>query len=185
MNVYDFDGTILTGDTEVYFRRFIFKNYKISLKSKIEVLFYSTLYSFKLINVETFRNHFYVYLNELKSLDDTLKAFWLEHKKYIKDYYIKNHKEDDLIVSATPRFLFKYILDEIKVKNLIATEFDTTKCKVIGLVCKGEQKVNRYNEIYKGREFNEYYFDSDSDLPLMKYAINGFRVSEEGLNQVK
>jgi len=185
MNVYDFDGTILTGDTEVYFRRFIFKNYKISLKSKIEVLFYSALYSFKLINVEKFRNHFYVYLNEIGNLDDVLKKFWDEHKKFIKDYYIKNHKDDDLIVSATPRFLFTHILDYIKVKNLISTEFDTLNCKVIGRVTKGEQKVIRYDEIYNGLIFDEYYFDSDSDLPLMKYSKKAFRVKADKLIQVK
>lgn len=185
MNVYDFDGTILAGDTEEYFKKYIFKNYHISYKSKLEVNFYGLLFKLNLIDSDKLLKHFYVYLKELDNIDNIVKAFWDDHKKYIKEYYYKNHQEDDVVVSATPRFLLEYISKELKINTLIATEMDKNTGILKSKVCKGIEKVNRYNEIFHERKYDNYYFDSDTDIPLMKYSTNGYRLYGDKLVKVK
>jgi len=184
MNVYDFDGTILHGDTEDYFREYVYKHFKLKLKDRIELRFYDFLFKLKLVKDQTYREHTYPYISYIPNIKQVVKDFWDEHIKDIYPYYLKNHKEDDVVVSATPRILLEDAMKRLKIKTLICTEMDI-KTGEIGKLCRAEEKVVRYNKVFNEKPFENYYFDKDHDMFLMKYAKNGFRVINGELKKEK
>jgi hypothetical protein len=54
-----------------------------------------------------------------------IKKFWEKHKDKLKPFMLKKLSSDDIIISATPRFVLEGIVDELKIssKNLICSEF--------------------------------------------------------------
>lgn len=188
MNVFDFDGTIMHGDTEDYFREYAYKHFKIKFWHKVEVAFFELLRKLKLIKYQTNRKHFYPYLPEIiknNNFEEIMKNFWDEHEKDIFPYYKKIHQDDDLVVSATPDIFLLEIMRRLNISNLIASKIDVKTGKTIGVLCRAEQKVVKYNEVYHGQKFENYYFDSDHDMYLMEYSKNAFRVFDGELKKVK
>lgn len=185
MNVYDFDGTILHGDTEDYFREYVYKNFKLKLKHRIELRFFDVLWKLKLISPQTYRTHTYPYICYIPNLDKVIIDFWNEHEKDIFSYFYKVHHDDDVVVSATPRILLEEIMKRLKVKTLIATELDLKTGKIVGKLCRGKEKVVRYNKVFNKQPFENYYFDQDHDMYLMEYAKNGYRIYDGELKKVK
>jgi len=179
MNVYDFDGTILHGDTEDYFREYAKKNLKIKFRHKIQLKFFDILYKLKIIDEPQYRTHMYPYVPYIPNLQQTMKDFWDIHEKDVYSHYHKLHKDDDVVISATPRPLLEEIARRLKIGTLIATEMDTTTGK-IGKKCRSEQKVVRYNEVFHEKMFDDYYYDKDHDMYLLKYAKTGNRVLGDG-----
>ena len=64
MNVYDFDDTILEGDTERYFLPWIFKNYPQAKPYQSEYNFYLAIQNMGLITRDDSRPHMYAFLRE-------------------------------------------------------------------------------------------------------------------------
>ena len=50
----------------------------------------------------------------------------------------------------------------------------------IGENCYGEEKVNRFYKEYPNGVIDEFYSDSDSDLPLAKLAKVAYKVNRKG-----
>ena len=98
----------------------------------------------------------------------------------IKEFYLKQKKDDDIIISASPEFLLKPICDELGV-NLIASNFDKKTGKLIGNNCYGDEKVCRLKELGI-EQCDEFYSDSKSDEPMMKIAKKAFLVKKNVIN---
>lgn len=185
MNVYDFDGTILHGDTEDYFREYVYEHFKLKFKEKLELKFFDLLWKLKLVKPQTYRNHTYPYIMNIPNLETVVKDFWDIHEKDIYPYYLKNHQDDDVVISATPRVLLEEIMKRLGIKTLLATELDVNTGKIIGKLCRDKQKVVRYNEVFNQKPFENYYFDQDHDMFLLEYAKNGYRVYNGELKKIK
>jgi len=185
MNVFDFDGTIMHGDTEDYFQKYCYSHFKIKIRHKIKIGFFHLLNNLKIVSAQTYRNNFYPYIMDIKNLDKVLIDFWNIHEKDIFPYYHKIHQNDDVIVSATPRVFLEEIRKRLNIKTLIATELDLKTGKIIGKLCRGKQKVVKYDEVFHKQPFENYYFDQDHDMYLMAYAKNGYRVFDGELKKVK
>jgi len=177
MNVYDFDGTIFKGDSTKKFYFFCLRK-KFSLIKYIFVqLWYIFLYVIKKVNLTTAKEKFFSYYfsldeDERKKL---IEEFWDKQRRNIKPWYLEQKKKDDVIISASPSFLLKPITSELKIK-LVATEFDEKTGKIIGLNCKGKEKVERFKTEIKG-EINGFYSDSTSDKYLARLAKEAYYVS--------
>ena len=65
-----------------------------------------------------------------------------------------------LIVSASPDFLIGEIARRLEVDYCIATHHDEKNGKLIGKVCRREQKVVRLNELLPDAEVENVYSDS-------------------------
>jgi len=183
MNVYDFDGTILHGDTEDYFREYVYKHFKLKFKHRVELRLYDLLFKLKLVKDQKYREHTYPYISYIPNIEQVVKDFWDEHIKDIYPHYLKNHKDDDVVVSATPRILLEDVMKRLKIKTLICTEMD--KNGKVSKLCRAEEKVVRYDEVFKGKQIENYYYDQDHDMYLLKYAKNGFRVINGELKKEK
>lgn len=178
MNVYDFDGTILHGDTEDYFREYVLTKLNIKKRYKIKLKFFDFLFKLKLVSNQCYRANTYPFIKDIKNLDEIMKDFWDIHEKDIYSHYHRTHQENDVVVSATPRPLLEEIMKRLNIKTLISTEMDIKTGKISKL-CRAKQKVIRYDEVFHQKPIEDYYFDKDHDMFLMKYAKNGYRVLGE------
>ena len=185
INVYDFDGTIYDGDSSVDF-------YLFCLKKKIKIIrrlpsfcFNIILYLLKRISKEQLKESYFSFLNDVDNIDSVISEFWYKYKNKIKKFYIDKEHKNDFIISASPYFLLKPICDELKIKELIATNVDKNTGKFLELNCYGDEKVKRLKEKYKKVIIEEFYTDSLSDLPLINISRKSYIVKKNEIIQYK
>lgn len=176
MNVYDFDDTILEGDTEAYFWPWIFKNYPHLEKYHSKYLFYITVQKMGLITRDDSRPNIYSFLQDLENIDEIVEKFWDEHEHYIKKWYLQNQREDDVIVSASPEFLLIPICRRLGIKHLIASHMDKKTGKLPDKFNYAEQKVVRFKEVYGDAKIECFFSDSESDRFIARLADKAIKV---------
>ena len=69
-----------------------------------------------------------------------IKDFWNENEHKIKKWYIEQKEENDVIITANYEFLIREICNRLKIKNLIATEYDFKENKIKGINSREENK---------------------------------------------
>ena len=180
MNAYDFDDTIYKGESIFDFFKFcLTKDIKLYLyfpkvllrliEYKLNLLSIGKLYK----TAEQIINSF-MKRNKCKT-DELVEEFWKKNKHKLKPKFLKMLKTDDLIITGCPNFLINYIKDDLKVENIISTEYDIEKNK-INFICLGENKVKAFNEKFKGKKIEKFYTDSLVDIPFMEYATEVYSV---------
>ena len=109
--------------------------------------------------------------------DREIKEFWDEHECMISEWYLKQKRPDDLIISASPEFIVKPMTDQLGVR-LIATQFDIKEGRIIGTSCYGKNKTLALIEsgIYPEEPIDNFYSDSISDTPLALCADHAFLI---------
>ena len=139
MNGYDFDKTIYDGDSTIDF-------YIYSLKRNITLIRYLPiqvygfiLYTLKLKRKEYFKEKFFSFLKGINNIDNYVTSFWNKNGNKIKKWYLEQKKDDDIIISASPDFLLKEIINRLGINYLIATIVDEKKGKFLsknsGCIC--------------------------------------------------
>lgn len=176
MNVYDFDKTIYDGDSTADFYIFSLKKHKkMLLLSPSLIWAFFKFYVFKRGTKTKFKEKMYGFLKYC-NIPDEVDEFWNINKTKIKDFYIKNQKSDDVIISASPEFLLVPICNQLKIKHLIASVVDSKSGKYTGINCHGAEKVRRFYEVFSNGNIDEFYSDSYSDSPLANIANKAFIV---------
>lgn len=186
MNAYDFDKTIYDGDSTADFYLFSIKRHKkiITLLPSLLCAFIK-FYVFKKGTKTQFKEKMYRFLNYC-DLNKDLDDFWSINKHKIKKFYLSNKKSDDVIISASPRFLLEPICNHLGIKTLIASEVDCKNGKYTGVNCHGEEKVRRFYSVFDSEtKVNEFYSDSYSDEPMAKIAKKAFMVKKDKINNWK
>ena len=176
MNLYDFDNTIIKGDSSIKLIKYSFVRHPMML----------TISSFKALkelikgsNLGNIKSELFSFVKKIPDLENYINKFILKNKKYIKKFYLERQKDDDVVISASFDFIIIPFCHSIGIKNVIATKYDTKKGCIIGKNCKGEEKVKRFKEEYKNAKVNEAYSDSLSDLPMFKLAKKAYLVKNE------
>ena len=170
MNVYDFDGTIYDGDSTLDFYKFCLKkhpNIIFLLPVQLGSFF---LYKLNLIDKTRFKELFFCFLKKLKSVDDDVILFWNLHENSIKNWYKEQQQWDDVVISASPKFLLQEICNRLKIRFLIATKIDKKTGLLTGKNCFGKEKVKRFYQVFPDGRIKNFYSDSYSDLPLARVA---------------
>ena len=175
MNVYDFDGTIYSGDSTRDFYFFCLRRHPHILKYLPYQAAFFLRFALGQINKTKFKEKFYVFLSGIRNIDGEVMLFWDRHYLNIKDWYLQNKNKDDLIISASPEFLLEPVCKKLRV-SLIASRVDKLSGKTTGENCFGEEKVLRFFEKYPKGNINEFYSDSLSDEPLARLAEKSFLV---------
>ena len=116
MNVYDFDETIFTGDTEDRFFKFVFAK-KGFRHYKIKWEFYDKLNKLGIITKTKMREGQYKFLKDIDDLDKVLEDYWAEIEQYMKPWYYDAKREDDVIASGTPRFILEPICKKLGISR--------------------------------------------------------------------
>ena len=201
MRVYDCDGTIYRGDSTydfylyllgkypkilLHLPRFLYSYilYKLNIPiAKKEKFKYLNEADFKVLNKTFLKQTFFSFLNEInkKEIDRIIDTYWnrqINNKKIFK-YYLKQRRKDDVIISASPRFLLEPIVSKFGC-TLICSEVDKYTGKYNSLSCWWKEKVSRFKEVYDDAVIDEFYSDSIVDLPLALIAKKSYKVLKDG-----
>ena len=179
--VFDFDGTIIEGDSLIKFSYFslgIFQFFKywgyvifqipFYSRSDLKQMFYSNFNEF---NLEYFNNLCLDFYNQ--KLRKLIKKSFSDFTKII-------HEDSKVvIVSASISNYLKPWCDEMGF-DLISTELEVIDGKLTGRFstpnCNGKEKVRRIKEKYNLSEYNEIHVfgNSKGDLPMLELATHKY-----------
>ncbi len=180
MNVYDFDDTIYKGDSTANFFLYCLKKHP-----KMIITFPSTawaVFRFYVLKKGTktqFKEVFYRFLKYC-DVEKDLEDFWNVHMHRIKIWYRQQHKDNDVIISASPEFLLKIPCQKSGIKYLMASKVDPHSGKYTGENCHGKEKVRRFYEKFGNNTvIDEFYSDSYNDTPLAEIAVQSFMVKDD------
>lgn len=183
MNVYDFDGTIYRGDSSVdLYKWLVFRHPKMLLKMP-KILMSVVAYLLKLKTKTQMKESIYSAFQYVTNMENEVKLFWQKNYTNIYPYYLKQQKEDDIIISASPLFSIKEACTLLNIKHYYASLVDINSGKYEGLNCHGKEKVKVFNKYYKGQSIDEFYSDSHSDSPLAQIAKKAYLVSKGHLSE--
>ena len=183
MNVYDFDDTIYAGDSTVDFFFYCLKRKPAIAKYIPKQILGVWRYALKKITKENFKEAFFSFLNELKEPEMYVEEFWETHEGNVKEWYLKQRRDDDIIISASPQFLIEPIGERLKIQKVIASPVDIHTGMYFGSNCKGKEKVRLFYEYMPNGVVEEFYSDSHSDLPMAKIAQKSFLVKGNMLSE--
>ena len=179
MNVYDFDETIFTGDSEDYFFAYLFKKPGF-FWDQVRYRWYELLFKCKLVSKTKAREAEYSLLRKIDDLDGLLADYWDQHERHMKSWYAAVKRPDDVIASATPRFLMEPIVARLGLTGLVATEMYPRTGKIHGEFAAGPYKVDQFRKQFSLDEIDEFYSDAYSDHFLAEYAKRAYVVHGDG-----
>lgn len=184
INGYDFDKTIYDGDSSVDFYFFCLKkNKKVLLQLPIQFIGF-VLYIIKKIDKTKFKEKVFSFLKKINNVDDYINEFWKKKYINIKPWYLKQKKDSDVIISASPEFLLKPLEKKLKVK-VIASKVDKKSGKFLEKNCHDYEKVNRFYKEVGKKELNSFYSDSMSDKPMMDISKEAYLVKKDKITKLK
>ena len=179
INVYDFDKTIYDGDSTIDFYLFcICKNPILVFLLPITILYF-IIYKLKIIDKLKFKEKFFSFLKYIKNIDNLVQLFWERNKKKIKTWFINDNSSNKIIISASPEFLLRYIINEINVIDIIGTKVNKHTGKFESKNCYGKEKVKRLNEKYSECLIEKFFSDSKSDKYLAQISKTSFLVKKD------
>lgn len=182
MNIYDFDDTIFDGDSSVEFIKYSFLRHPFMLIwCFIKALKECIKYIVKKSNFGLIKSELFSFVKHIDNLDEYMNDYVLKHQKNIKNFYLEQRKDDDVVISASFDFIVRPFCEKIGIKTIIATEYDTKKGCIIGKNCKGKEKIVRFNKVIKNPKVNEAYSDSLSDIPMFEIAKKAYLVKGDKL----
>lgn len=177
MNAYDFDKTIYGGDSTVDFYLFSLRRHPSILRFAPKQAWAFLLYALGRIRKTEMKERFFSFFQSLDT-EGEVKLFWQKHECKIYSFYLKQKREDDVVISASPEFLLRPICRKLGVGRLLASRVDPKNGVYTGENCYGEEKVRRLFEDCGIRSVDEFYSDSVSDLPMAKIAKRAFLIQK-------
>ena len=175
MNVYDFDKTIYDGDSTTDFILWcVRKKPTLALRLLPGAVAFGS-YLIKQCKKTYFKEKFYHFLMGVPNLDEWVNAFWDSHQDRVKDWYLSQQQDDDVIISASPEFLLRPICRRLGITHLLASRVDPDTGMYLGINCHGEEKVRRFSKQFDPKDVDAFYSDSFSMANLAKtaYLVDG------------
>lgn len=182
MNTYDFDKTIFYPDSSYCFYLYCLKHHtRAMLKTLPRSIISGLRYASGKGNAKALKEQLFSFLPNIPDVDGVVKAFWEENRHRVAKWYLRQKRNDDLIISASPAFLLAPICKELGVR-LIATRMDKHSGKIDGENCHDKEKVRRFYAEYPGACTEAFYSDSLSDTPMAEIAQSAYIVRKEKLS---
>ena len=177
MNVYDFDNTIFDGDSTYRFFLFCLRRHpRVLLYLPRIGLAALKYYAFHKGTKTQFKEKMYTFLKVCKTEED-VAAFWKEYLSGIKEFYRQIHRDDDVIISASPEFLLKPLEPMLRI-TVIASRVSPVNGTTAGENCYHAEKVRRFRELYPDGRIESFYSDSYSDEPLAHLSERAYIVTD-------
>ena len=185
INGYDFDKTIYDGDCTVDF--FIYMNltrpYLLLFFPWYLILF--ICYGLKIVGKKRFKELLFFFVPwHKKNINKLVDKIWSKNANKIKDWYSLQITNEDIIVSASLKFIIEPIANHFKVGCLIATDYDVNTGKISGGNCYGEHKVVKFKAIYGDLKLSAFYSDSLSDAPMMRLSEKSYLVDKNKITDI-
>lgn len=146
MNVYDFDGTIYKKDSSIELYKHIIKKYPgVAGRCIVSQIVAIIKFKMHLISKEKMKETYFAFLRYV-DMDSVLDQFVDIAMSDINPWYIKQKSKDDVIVSASPRFLVEKFAIHLNIKNVIASEVNIKTGEFKSKNCYGQEKVTRFDD---------------------------------------
>ena len=178
MNVYDFDKTIYPTDCTIGFGIWCMNRHP-----KLWFTFFPKI-AITLIRRKTGQIPEYLlqrkllgYLTLIDDFDVQIERYWDKNEKRIVPWYLKQKRDDDLIISASPSCIIGPIAKRLGV-NFMATEFDREFGVFTNNLMYAKEKA-KYIFDHGFPVIENFYSDSLSDTPLALCAEKAFLVSNK------
>ena len=181
MNVYDFDNTILRGDSSARFFAFCLGHFPRMWRDVPAQAVNGLLFALRLKKKQAFKQRMFHYLTLIGDVDAAVDAFWRANMPRIKAWYPPRHREDDVVISASPEFLIRPACAKLGIGCVIGSPVDKHTGHFLGPNCHGKEKVSRFYARFPGGRIDEFFSDSHSDDPLAALAKKAYLVKGERL----
>lgn len=183
MNAYDFDNTIYDGDSTLDFYCFCVRKHPTVLYALPAQILGLLQFKLGIIEKRCFKEKFYSFLQYLENVEKDITLFWDSNGYKIKKWYLRQRREDDVIISASPEFLLQDICERLGIKYLIASKVDPRSGECQSANCYGVEKVKRFQEEFPAQVFEKFYSDSYSDMPMTALAKQSFLVNKDAIKR--
>ena len=179
MNIYDFDGTLYTGDSTRDFLFFLLLRHPRALRCVPAALgtFFRVRKGEKTLT--DFKESLFRIFSDVPDVPREAETFWERKAKKLKKWYREKAREDDLVISASPEFLVKKGCEKLGIRRVIASRVDPATGKFEGINCRDEEKIRRLRAEYPDARAEEFYSDSHADDPLARLSERAFWVKGE------
>ena len=178
MNGYDFDDTIYKGNSMCRFSIFCTLRLPYLILFTPVLLLAVFLRGLRILNKNRYLHLISLYVALVPHAERFASKFWDRNMSRIKGWYLKERRDDDVVISASPHFLVAEACKRLGV-NCIATDLSPKNAKLNREHCYGKQKVVVYKEVYGDAPLATYYSDSLSDTPMFKFADKGYFVCDD------
>ncbi len=188
MRVYDFDNTIYDGESFVDLYWFMLKK-NPRLAGVLPKMIY-LLVKYKLCciaeselidNAEKYAKKYFF---DDTSLEKEVIRFWDRNQDKIKNFYLSQKSEDDVILSAGFDFQLTEICRRLGIKNVISSVFNTKTGKIERL-CFGKNKLKYFMESFPEAVIDEFYTDSMNDKAMFEISKRVFIVKGNEVKEYK
>ncbi len=177
MNVYDFDKTIFAGDCSIGFGFWCMKHHpKLYFTFFPKALKNLILCKMKKMPEYLMQREFFGYLTMIDDFDEQIVRYWDKNEKKIAPWYLKQKRDDDLIISASPTCIIEPIAKRLGV-NFMATEYDRKYGVILNNLMYAKEKAQYIIE-HGFPVIDNFYSDSLADTPLALCAEKAFLVKD-------
>jgi phosphoserine phosphatase len=176
MNVYDFDNTILRGDSTARFFAYCLLHCPRMWADIPGQLANAALFACKRRALQPFKERLLGFVARLGDVDATVEAFWRSNMRRVKPWYMQQHRDDDVVISASPEFLIRPACAHLRIACAMGSPVDKHTGRFLGLNCRDHEKVRRFKEVCPNGKIEEFYSDSYSDAPLAELAERAWLV---------
>lgn len=181
IDIYDFDKTVIPFDSGSKFWGYCMLHNPwiivcLPLQAAAAIPFL-----LKIKDLTYAKNRLFCFI-KLIDLDKNVKGFWDKYESKVFEWFkSENRKRYTVVISASPDFLLNEICGRLNVDKLICTRHNAKNGTIIGLNCKGEEKINRfYNEVEPSRVIAVSSDSIKSDKPIFALGERCFHVQKNG-----
>lgn len=111
-----------------------------------------------------FERTFFSFLTQVDDFDEQIEKFWDKNENRISEWYLKQKRPDDLIISASPACIIEPIARRLGV-NFVATEYDREYNVFVDNLMYAKEKA-KYIIDQGFPVIENFYSDSLADTPL-------------------
>ncbi len=181
MNVYDFDNTLLRGDSTARFFAWCLRHYPAMWADIPGQAANGLLFLLRLRPKQAFKQRMFRFLTRIGDTDAAVSRFWADNLPRLKAWYARTRRDDDAVISASPDWLIAPACEKLGIRRILGSPVDPRTGVFHGPNCHGEEKVRRFREAFPGGTIDEFYSDSHSDDPLAALARKAWLVRGERL----
>lgn len=149
IDIYDFDKTIVPFDSGSLFILYCFLRYPYLILFAPVFLPIITIAMILMlthvIHFTSFKKICFCFVM-LIPLERAVRGFWDRHIDEVNEWFLRDKKRYSVIISASPDFLLEDIAKRLGFDKLICTRHNRKTGVIIGVNCRGEEKVKRLGE---------------------------------------
>ena len=124
MNVYDFDNTILRGDSSArFFMWCLLRRPRMWADVPAQAV-NGLLFLLKLRPKQAFKQRMFHYLALIGDVDAAVDAFWQDNFQRVKPWYFQRRREGDVVISASPEFLVRPACEKLGIRHVMGSPVD-------------------------------------------------------------